>query len=109
MNFFAHIDSNNIVTNVIVAEQDFIDSGQVGDASSWIQTCIDGSFRGRYAGIGYTYDKVNDVFVSPKPYPSWTLDSDHAWQPPTARPSGDTRYFWNEDTQAWERDNTQDL
>ena len=45
MSHFAKIDSNNIVTEVIVAEQDFINSGAVGDSFLWIQTSYNGNFR----------------------------------------------------------------
>ena len=99
---FARIDKDNIVTNVIVCEQDFIDSGAVGDSSLWVQTSYNDSLRKNYAGIGYTYDKTNDVFISPKPYASWTLDASFDWQPPTAMPDDDKWYTWNEDTEAWD-------
>jgi hypothetical protein len=98
MSTFAKIDTNNIVTETMVAEQDFIDLGLVGDSSLWIPNL-------NKAGIGYTYDKVNEVFYPPQPFPSWSLDSDFNWQPPTPLPeldADDKRYNWNEDTQAWD-------
>ena len=102
MSHFAKLDSNNIVENVIVAEQDFINSGAVGDAFLWVQTSYNGNFRGKYATIGDTWDKVNERFVSPQPYNSWLLDEDTClWQAPTAYPEGDAMYTWNEDTLAW--------
>ena len=101
MSHFAKLD-NNVVTEVIVAEQDFINSGAVGDSFLWIQTSYNNNFRKQYAGVGYTYDKANDVFISPKPYPSWALDASFDWQPPTAMPVDDKFYSWNEDTQAWD-------
>ena len=101
MSHFAEIDENNIVTAVIVAEQDFIDSGAVGDSSLWIQTSYNHNIRKQY-GIGYTYDKVNEVFVAPKPHASWTLDDNHDWQPPTAMPDDGKAYKWNEDTTSWD-------
>ena len=66
MGYFAKIDENSIVTTVIVADQDFINTGVEGDPASWIETSIDGSFRRRYAGIGYTYDAQADVFLMPQ-------------------------------------------
>ena len=103
MSHFAKLDSNNIVENVIVAEQDFINSGAVGDAFLWVQTSYNGNFRGKYATIGDTWDKVNERFVSPQPYNSWLLDEDTClWQAPTAYPEGDAMYTWNEDTLAWD-------
>jgi hypothetical protein len=104
MSYFAEIDENNIVKRVITAEQDFIDSGIVGDSSLWIETKRDGSIRKQYAGIGYTYDKVNDIFISRQTYPSWVLDSNFDWQPPTTMPSDDTLYSWNEETISWKED-----
>lgn len=64
MSHFARIE-NNIVVEVIVAEQDFIDSGAVGEAAQWIQTSYTGSIRGCFAGIGFTYDPVSDQFNPP--------------------------------------------
>ena len=101
MSHFAKID-NKVVTEVIVAEQDFINSGVVGDSFLWIQTSYNNNFRKQFAGVGSTYDKINDVFISPKPFPSWTLDASFDWQPPTAMPDDGKMYIWNEDTQAWD-------
>ena len=102
MSHFAKIDKDNIVTEIIVAEQDFINSGKVGDSFLWIQTSYNNNFRKQYASIGYTYDKVNDVFIKPKPYPSWALDDSFDWQAPTAMPDDGKNYTWNEDTKAWD-------
>lgn len=77
MSHFAHIDENNVVTNVIVAEQDFIDSGAVGDPKRWIQTSYNARIRKNYAGIGYVYDAVRDAFIPPKPTKGkWKLDEE---------------------------------
>ena len=102
MSHFAKIDKDNIVTQVIVAEQDFINSGLVGDSFLWVQTSYNNNFRKQAAGKGYTYDKANDIFISPKPYPSWTLDASFDWQPPTAMPDDGKDYSWNEDTTSWD-------
>jgi hypothetical protein len=119
MSHFAEINSDNIVTNVIVAEQDFIDSGVVGDASNWIQTSYntrggvhyapnsntpnDGvALRKNYAGIGSTYDANKDAFYCQQPYPSWTLDDDTCqWNAPVAYPDDDKIYIWDEDNTEW--------
>jgi len=102
MSHFAKIDSNNIVENVIVAEKDFINSGLVGDEFLWIQTSYNGNFRGKYAAIGDTWDKVNEVFISPQPYPSWILNEDTClWDSPVPYPTDDLMYSWDEDTLAW--------
>jgi hypothetical protein len=102
MSHFAKLE-NNIVTQVIVAEQDFINSGHVGDSFLWVQTSYNSNFRKNYAGIGYTYDRVRDAFIPPKPYPSWVLNEDTCrWDAPTPMPDDGQMYTWNEDTQAWE-------
>jgi hypothetical protein len=99
---FAKIDNNNIVTDVIVAEQDFINSGVVGDSFLWIQTSYNKNFRKNFAGIGYTYDKTRDAFIPPQPYPSWTLDEDTClWECPVAYPDDDNMYIWNETDKQW--------
>ena len=101
MAHFAKLN-NDTVTEIIVAEQDFINSGKVGDSFLWVQTSYNNNFRKQYAGVGYTYDKTNDVFISPKPYASWTLDASFDWQPPTPMPDDDKMYTWNEETEAWD-------
>jgi len=117
MSHFAKVE-NNIVTEVIVAEQDFIDTLD----GEWIQTSYNTYYnehrlngtplRGNYAGIGYTYDRVNDVFYAPQPFGSWILNTNTwAWEPPIERPSnavingGNVMYRWDEDTHI--ADNTQ--
>ena len=102
MSHFAKIDTDNVVTEVLVAEQDFINSGKVGDSFLWIQTSYNSNFRNKYAGVGDTYDKANDIFIPSQPHVSWTLDASYNWQPPTAIPDDDKEYNWNEDTQAWD-------
>ena len=118
MAHFAQIDETNTVTRVIVAEQDFINSGAVGNPALWIQTSYntrggvhygqdgqpDGgvALRANYAGIGYSYDYINDVFIPPKPFSSWVLNnSTWTWDPPTPRPSMDVDYRWDEATKSW--------
>jgi hypothetical protein len=99
MSHFAKVE-NGLVTQVIVAEADFISTGALGDPASWIQTSYntrgnmhygqDGQpdaqgVRGNYAGIGYTYDSVNDVFVAPQPSADHILDTaTWTWWNPTA-------------------------
>lgn len=67
---------NGTVVQVIVAEPEFIATGALGDPAAWVQTSYNTlgnqhpegrPLRGNYAGIGYTYDAVNDVFYAPKP------------------------------------------
>tara|TARA_R110000868_G_scaffold149774_1_gene372552 strand:+ start:1005 stop:1322 length:318 start_codon:yes stop_codon:yes gene_type:complete len=101
MSHFAKLD-NNIVTEVIVCEKDFINSGKVGDEFLWVQTSYSGSFRKNYASVGGTYDKSKDAFIAPKNYPSWVLVEDTCqWEAPTSKPDDGKLYSWDEDTTAW--------
>jgi hypothetical protein len=67
----------------------------------WVQTSYNNRIRKQYAGIGYTYDAVADVFIAPQPYPSWTLDSNHDWQPPIPQPASPPKTYWDEELQKW--------
>ena len=105
MSHFAKINSSNIVTEVIVAEQNFINSGAVGDSFLWIQTSYNENFRGKFAGVGDTWDKVNEVFIPPQPFTSWTLDENtYQWVCPLTHPDDDKMYTWDEDI--YQADNT---
>jgi hypothetical protein len=114
MAHFAKIE-NGIVTQVIVVNNDAIEGGDfpakepLGQefctgllGGNWKQTSYNGNFRGRYAGIGYSYDAVLDVFIAPKPFPSWILNSETTdWEAPVARPA-EGMWVWNEDEQRWD-------
>jgi hypothetical protein len=103
MSHFAKLDNNNIVTQVIVAEQDFINSGMVGDSFRWVQTSYNNNFRKNYAGVGCTYDRIRDAFIPPKTYPSWILNEDTClWDAPVDMPDDDNKYTWNEETTNWD-------
>ena len=102
MSHFVKI-KNNIVTEVIVAEKNYINSGVVGDSFLWVQTSYNNNFRKNYAGVGDTYDAARDAFIKPKPYPSYVLnESTCLWEAPIAYPSDGEVYDWNEATQAWD-------
>jgi len=102
MSHFAKINSDSIVTEVIVAEQAFINSGAVGDSFLWVQTSYNNNFRKNYAGIGFTYDSTRDAFIAPQPFPSWTLNEDTCqWEAPVAYPDDDKMYNWDESTTNW--------
>ena len=102
MSHFAKINSDSIVTEVIVAEQAFINSGAVGDSFLWVQTSYNNNFRKNYAGIGFTYDSTRDAFIPPQPYPSWTLNEDTCqYDSPVPYPTDDKMYNWDEATTNW--------
>ena len=107
MAHYAFLNSDNVVTEVIVGidETELIEGL---DTETWYRnfrgqvckrTSYNNNIRKQYAGIGYTYDEVNDVFIAPQPYGSWTLDSDHDWQPPTPKPEGE--WTWSERELEW--------
>lgn len=113
MSHFAQIDDNNIVTQVIVVEQDVINTGLFGPADRWVQTSYNTHggvhatggtpLRKNYAGIGYTYDAQRDAFIPPKPYPSWVLNETSClWEAPVAMPVAEGKmYTWDEVTTSW--------
>ena len=115
MAHFAQINSDNVVTQVIVVSNDDCGGGEypasdsVGAAfctnllgGTWKQTSYNNNFRKRYAGIGYTFNAELDAFVAPQPYPSWTLNTETAdWEAPVARPT-EGNWTWNESTQQWD-------
>ena len=112
MSHFAQIDENNIVTRVLVIEQDVVDTGLFGEPSSFVQTSyntrggvhlLGGTpLRKNYAGIGYTYDPGRDAFIPPKPFNSWILnESTCQWDAPVAMPTDGKEYNWDEETLSW--------
>ena len=115
MAHFAELDENNIVTRVVVVHNNELMDGEIESevkgvgfcvslfgGTNWVQTSYNNNMRKQFAGVGYTYDDVNDVFVSPQPYPSWSLDENHDWQPPSPKPDDENTYTWNEETQSWD-------
>ena len=116
MSHFAKVE-NGVVIQVIVADQDVIDSGMFG--AGWIQTSYntnggvhygqdgqpDGgiALRKNYAGIGYSYDAVRDAFIAPQPFPSWVLNEQTCqWEAPVPMPTDKQQYQWNEAKKAWD-------
>ena len=117
MSHFAKV-CNGKVMQVIVAEKEFFDTFVDSSPGEWIQTSYNTrnnkhydangkedngiALRGNYAGIGSVYDKVNDVFYAPQPYPSWVLNKNTwSWEAPTPYPTDDKRYNWDEATTSW--------
>jgi len=131
MSYFARVPniSGGVgeVTDVIRADQDFINTGLVGDPFEWIQTRYNmyggvyylpdsnipdpdqsKALRANYAGIGFTYDSINDVFYDPRPsnqtgvFYSWTISAPTwLWQPPIPYPTTGGAYYWDEQTLSW--------
>ena len=118
MAHFAQIDENNIVIQVIVINNEILLDTDNNESEvkgidfceslygnrNWIQTSYNGNMRYNYAGIGYTYDEVNDAFYAPKPFASWSLDENYIWQAPVPYPedaSAEKIYAWDEENQEW--------
>jgi hypothetical protein len=109
MAHYAFLDENNIVTEVITGRDEW---EEVDGITDWEQaygdyrgqTCKRTSYnhniRKQYAGIGYSYDPVADVFIAPQPYPSWALDQNFDWQAPMPRPE-EGFWYWDEEVGAW--------
>lgn len=113
MAHYAWLDENNLVVNVTVGvDENIVQEGIGGSTEAWEafyseasghiikRTSYNGNIRKQYAGIGYTYDAVNDVFIAPQPYASWALDNDFNWQPPTPMPT-EGLWYWSEAEQVW--------
>ncbi len=108
MAHYAFLDENNVVTEVItgIDETELIEGL---DTETWYgnfrgqvckRTSYNNNIRKQYAGIGFSYDPVADVFIAPQPYPSWSLDENFDWQPPTPRPE-EGLWYWDEATLSW--------
>jgi hypothetical protein len=106
MAHWAEIDNDNKVIRVLVGDN----NDPAGDegyqwlidnlGGTWIKTSYNGNIRKQYAGINFYYDAINDVFIQPKPFDSWSLDENFDWQPPTPRPE-EGLTIWDEDSLSW--------
>lgn len=107
MSHWAEIDADNRVIRVLVGDNND-PNGDEGYqwlldnlGGTWIKTSYNGNIRKQYAGIGYTYDAVADVFIAPQPFASWSLNQNFDWQPPIPRPA-EGMWIWNEADQKWD-------
>lgn len=109
MAHYAFLDDNNVVTEVITGRNETEVVDGISDWEEWygnfrgqrcVRTSYNGNIRKQYAGIGYSYDEVADVFVCPQPFLSWTLDANFDWRPPVPYPLTGN-YWWNEENQEW--------
>jgi hypothetical protein len=96
------INNNELLVDGVELESKGAEFCQNLFGGEWVQTSYNHNIRKQYAGIGFTYDADADVFVAPQPFPSWTLDSNHDWQPPTPMPAEENkRYMWSEQNLQW--------
>ena len=108
MSHWAEIDKDNKVLRVTVGDN----NDPAGDegyqwlidnlGGTWIKTSYNNNIRKQFAGVNYIYDSVNDVFIEPQPYPSWTLNNNFDWQPPTPCPNEGT-WYWDEENSKWQQ------
>ena len=122
MAHFAKINSDNIVTEVIVINNDVIKDSSGNEQESlgvsfcaeiygsgiYKQTSYNSNMRKNMATVGSTYDSNRDAFIRPKIYSSWVLDeSTCRWKPPVDNPSdseavgGNVLYQWDESATNW--------
>lgn len=112
MAHFAKVLDGKVV-QVIVAEPEFFKTFVDSSPGEWIKTSYNTRgnqhpegrpLRGNFAGIGYTYDRENDVFYEPSPYPSWVLNkSTWLWENPIPYPKDGKMYVWDEPTTSWKQ------
>jgi hypothetical protein len=109
MAHYAFLDENNAVTEVIVGrnEDEVVDGisdweAHYGEFRGQVckRTSYNNNIRGVYAGIGYTYNTEEDIFITPQPFASWTRNGSY-WEAPTPMPTDEKIYTWDEDTLSW--------
>lgn len=110
MAHFAKIE-NNVVTNVVVVDNEHELSGQeflnsLGLSGTWIQTSYSAAFRKKFASIADVYNEDSDRFEPPRPFPSWVWNEGlYLYEAPVAYPEleadSNLRYAWDEDTLSW--------
>lgn len=105
MAHWAEIDENNIVIRVTVGDNSHEDEGYSwlieNLGGNWVKTSYNATIRKNFAGVGYFYDESLDAFIPPRPFQSWTLNTETCtWEAPTPRPD-DYRYIWDEDELKW--------
>lgn len=108
MAHFAKIDENNIVTQVVVTDNDYPGEGYEWlldtFGGTWVQASYNGKIRKNFPGVGFTYDVERDAFIAPQPFASWTLDETTCqWNPPIPMPEG--AHTWDEENLTWKKAN----
>lgn len=108
MAHYAFLNDSNIVTEVIVGI-DETETIEGLDPETWYgnlrgqvckRTSYNNNIRGIYAGIGYSYNETEDIFITPQPFPSWNRNGS-IWEAPVAKPQDEKHYTWDEDLGAW--------
>jgi hypothetical protein len=117
MAHWAEVDENNIVTRVLVGNNEDPDDGYQwlidNLGGTWVKTSYNTQggvhslggtpLRKNYAGVGHLYDENRDAFIPPKPFNSWILNElTCLWDAPVDYPTDGNMYNWNEENMAWE-------
>lgn len=88
MSHWAELDKNNVVIRVLVGDN----NDPTGDegyqwlidnlGGTWIKTSYNGNIRYNFAGVGFTYDPVDDAFIAPPPceHLELTLNDKKQWE-----------------------------
>jgi len=114
MAHFAELDDNNIVLQVIVVNNDSIDSNNeeesgiaflqslLGQSTRWKQTSYNGNLRKNFAGVGYSYSEEHDAFIEPNRHTGWVFNETLCqWRPPYSPPNDGKVYYWDNDAEDW--------
>ena len=105
MAHWAEIDENNIVLRVTVGDNNEPDEGYQwlldNLGGTWIKTSYNNNIRGVFAGIGFSYNPDEDIFITLQPYPSWTRNGSF-WEAPIPMPTDGKFYQWDELTLSWQ-------
>jgi hypothetical protein len=109
MAHYAFLDEDNIVTEVITGknESELIDGLTPEEwygnyrGQRCVRTSYNNNIRKQFAGVGFTYDDLDDVFIAPAPFESWYLDENYDWQAPIDYPADGKEYSWDEANQVW--------
>ena len=119
--------TNWVVKRVIVVDNTHVPSDEhvdgetwcknfFGSNTTWKQTSYNNNFRKQYAGHGFTYDEAKNIFITPQPFESWSLDGNDVWQAPVTYPTikeyGDPaspyHIGWDEAGQKWTAQDSED-
>jgi len=88
MSHWAELDDNNKVLRVLVGDN----NDPAGDegyswlienlGGTWVKTSYNGTIRYNFAGIGFTYDPIDDAFIAPATceHKELTLNSQKRWE-----------------------------
>jgi len=112
MAHFVKIENGKVVQGIVVHNNELLVDGVEVESKGrefcrnlfggeWIQTSFNNNFRKQFAGLNFSYDETSDVFIAPKPYPSWLLNGSHDWSAPVAYPADGKIYVWDEASLNW--------